>query len=562
MKQETVQRSSPSTKGGPADPLRDPILTKTVWDEIHNIFKIHFSTEMPFLHPPTFRILMRQGDLPLDLPISPTSNRHNRELLLLGILTLTARFHRELVAYHTQSLGQEHCPLAASEYYATKLAWAFEPSRGYLTNPSLESIQALLLLGYYEWSQGRGVEAWVYIGMAIRLAQAVGLECEGGIDDCTFHSSSGRERSNPEADDRESFIIEESRRRTLWSCLMMDRMLAAGKDRPMMIRVEKLRVGLPRWDDQFFFARKGQIYSLNRGGFGEDGPTQAENAVVNEGVLGRYIRLVEIFGRLCEWSYAGGRRTEKLPPWNKSTEFSRLRQHLEDFRTTLPPNLILMESNLSAYMGKRDATPYISMHTLHSLCLIMLHREYIPFLPLQCRRPEGPLDEPTFPKENFGTPVGFWEQSAEIMFKAARDLLDLIRICWDNNSLPETPLIRFAIWQAAYLCVYAAQFPHMDTRCQLLGLHEMNQPNGEASGCFPVNILSRLASRSKMADGYIQTFWKIRAYFQGINQFPGTPLRFSNGLEQYKLVERELRDFGRIHPGEDIIPSRLTPLIL
>jgi hypothetical protein len=118
MKQETVQRSSPSTKGGPADPLRDPILTKTVWDEIHNIFKIHFSTEMPFLHPPTFRILMRQGDLPLDLPISPTSNRHNRELLLLGILTLTARFHRELVAYHTQSLDQEHCPLAASEYYA------------------------------------------------------------------------------------------------------------------------------------------------------------------------------------------------------------------------------------------------------------------------------------------------------------------------------------------------------------------------------------------------------------------------------------------------------------
>jgi hypothetical protein len=88
-----VQRSSPLTKGGPVDSLRDLILTKTVWDKIYNIFKIHFLTEMPFLHPLTFRILMRQGDLSLDLLISPTLNRYNRELLLLGILTLTTRFH-------------------------------------------------------------------------------------------------------------------------------------------------------------------------------------------------------------------------------------------------------------------------------------------------------------------------------------------------------------------------------------------------------------------------------------------------------------------------------------
>ena len=156
------------------------------------------------------------------------------------------------------------------------------------------------------------------------------------------------------------------------------------------------------------------------------------------------------------------------PPWDPSTKFFKLRQELEDFYTALPSNLTLSEANLSAYIEQRNATTYASMHTLHSLCLIMLHREYIPFIPLRCQGPRGPLDEPTFPEEKYDIPEGFWEASAKRIFKAARDIIDIVRTCLDNNALPESPQIGFAVWQAAFVSLYAVHFQHMDQGRYLL----------------------------------------------------------------------------------------------
>jgi hypothetical protein len=428
------------------------------------------------------------------------------KLLLLGILTLTARFHPELVAYHTRPLAQQNHPLAASEYYATILATVLEASPGYLTNPSLQSIQALLMLGHYKWSQERDIEAREHVSRAIRLAESMGLEHDLDL-------SSSQERGKPEADDLEGIINEESRRRTMWSCFIMERMLANGENRPMMIRVEKLGVRLPCCDDQFLFARKVQT---------------------GEGVLSRYIYLVEIFGRLCDWSYPGGRTAEK----ERFTEFLKLRQDLEDFHKALPVDLMLVRSNLSAHMEMHNATTYVSMYVLHSLCLIILHREYAPHL---CQNPEPP-----FPTGQFETPVGFWEQSAEKMFEAARIVIDVIQTCWDNNRLPETPLIGFALWQAVCLCVYSAHFPCIDTRRHLLCLYQMNQPNGDFwPGGYTdpaVALLLRITSSSKMADGYISKIREMHAYFE-------------RAKDPYKLVESGLRECGGINPDGDAVLS-------
>ena len=178
----------------------------------------------------------------------------------------------------------------------------------------------------------------------------------------------------------------------------MDRMLAAGKYRPTMMNVDNLRVQLPCSDDQFLFVRNVKTGFLNPDWLDSDS-SEKDSTVNDDGVLSRFIRLVDIFGRLSEYSYAGGRRTEKQPPWNESTQFFRLRQQLKDFHDALPSNLTYTEANLSAHIEKRNATTYASLHTLYSLCLIMLHREYIPFIPIRCEKPIGPLDEPTFPED-------------------------------------------------------------------------------------------------------------------------------------------------------------------
>jgi hypothetical protein len=542
------------------DPLESPILTRRVWDEVYDIFKLHFSTEMPFLHPPTFRNRMRQASYPRD-PATSAADLQVGKLLLLGVLTLTARFHPDLVAHHANP-GKPNDPLRASEFYANALKTAFSPTGSNLTTPSVERVQALLMLGLYEWGQTRGLSAWVYVGIAIRLAQSMALAYE---DD--QHNRPSKAKSSTRTDPRSLAAREEAtekevRRRTLWSCFIMDRMLSAGKFRPNMMSVETLRVQLPCSDDQFLFVHNVQTGFLNTDWL--DNVSVQTDSANDDGVLSRYIRLVEIFGRFSEWSYAGGRRTEKQPPWNESTQFFKLRQELAEFHEALPSNLTFTEANLSAHIEKRQSTTYTSLHTLYSLCQIILHREYIPFIPLRCEQPQGPVDEPTFPKEKYEIPSGFWEDSADTIFRAARDIVEIVRTCQDCNALPESPQIGFAVWQAAFVCVYAAHFRHMDTN-NYLHPHE-GQANGDSgSGGYDavtVKILKDLIPRLKMAKGYVRSLKKMHDYFRDIkadytNRFQRKPYGWSGngGLEQYKLLEKELKEFGSLEDMDRNIPS-------
>lgn len=535
--------------------LESPVLTRKVWDEIYEIFKLHFSTEMPFLHPPTFRNRMRQASYPRDPAIAPAESQ-DAKALLFGVLTLTARFHPELVAHHSRP-GKPSDPLDASEYYATALKSAFGPTGAHLTSPSLDGIQALLMLALYEWGQTRGLSAWVYAGIAIRLAQSMGLAYEDDPDVRTLKPTF--RRVGPPLTEREEAIEKEVRRRTLWSCFVMDRMLSAGKYRPTMIAADKLRVQLPCTDDQFLFVHDVRTSFLNTDWMDGDVPAQP-NPTDDDGVLSRYLHLVEIFGRFSEWAYAGGRRTEKHPPWDSQTQFYKLHQELKAFHDALPSNLTFTEANLSAHIEKRNATTYASLHTLYSLCQIMLHREYIPFIALRCEKPQGPLDEPTFPKDKFQVPEGFWEESAQEMFKAARDIVELVRTCHDNNALPESPQVGFAIWQAAFVCVYAAHFEHMDTRYHLHEPQEPEQMNTVVKAnyydAFAVKLLKEMVPRLRMAGGYVKSLRKMHDYYQGVkndyyDRFKRKPLGWvGGGLEQYKMLEKELKEFGSLEDPE------------
>ena len=531
------------------DPLESPILTKKVWDEVYEIFKLHFSTEMPFLHPPTFRHRMRQASNPRDPSVAPADLQDGR-VLLLGVLTLTARFHPDLVAYHAQTAKFSNAQ-DASEFYATALKAAFGPTGFHLTSPSIDGVQALLMLGLYEWGQTRGLSAWVYVGIAMRLAQSMGLAYEDDNDTPPLRKSS--------TNIRELAIEKEVKRRTLWSCFIMDRMLSSGKYRPTMISVKQLKVQLPCSDDQFLFVRDVFTGFLHQ-------PAQSEENRNDDGILSWYIRLVEIFGRFSEWSCAGGRRTESLPPWDPSTQFYKLRRELGDFQRKLPSNMTLTEANLSAHIEKRNATTYASMHTLYSLCLIMLHREYIPFIPLRCENgPQGPLDDPVFPEDI--VPDGFWDDSAEALMKAAKDIVDIVRTCQDNNALPESPQIGFAVWQAAFVCVYAAHFQQMDVSQHLtVG---SDRSNGDFRKTVyadrTVNILRDLLPRLKMAKTYLRTISKMHDYFSKVTaeyqqRFKKKTKEIPSwgpggGLERYKELEKELKEFGSLQDLDKTMAS-------
>jgi hypothetical protein len=142
---------------------------------------------------------------------------------------------------------------------------------------------------------------------------------------------------------------------------------------------------------------------------------------------------------------------ERFPPWDPQSQRYQLHKMLETFRERLPRDLALTQANLSAHLSAGPPTPYILLHTTLLLCGIVLHRDYMPFLPLRCTKPQGPLDPPLFPADKYQTPPDWWEESAKDLFRSARDLINLLQTCKEWNVLVVTPLVGFAVYTAAFV---------------------------------------------------------------------------------------------------------------
>lgn len=145
------------------DPLETPLITYELWDAIFKLFTLHFSSDLPFLHEPTFFKRVQQE------PRSPET-----QILLLGILSLTARFIPQLVSYtgyptllpHRSGDPRPGEPLYASEIYARALEDRLDTVT--MSTPSLDTIQASLMLGLHQWGMRKCLRAWITIGSATR----------------------------------------------------------------------------------------------------------------------------------------------------------------------------------------------------------------------------------------------------------------------------------------------------------------------------------------------------------------------------------------------------------
>ncbi|KAB2574991.1 hypothetical protein BFW01_g12016 [Lasiodiplodia theobromae] len=641
----SIPGTSSSNRDSPhalVDALDPTILTPKVWTELFDIFQTHYSTDLPFLHPPTFLKPLRQSSLqssnsgfgdPASGPLPALS-----PLLLLAFLALTSRFHPQLVAYHSTSTSKQN-PQIAAEYYASacrnRIASMYGGDPGV---PDLQRIQAMLMLGLHEWGSCQGSKAWVTVGIAIRGAQLLGLQFEADLDDMPLARSTAmveearhlgvnvNQREYGLSSKGDAFIEQETRRRTFWSCFIMDRYLSSGKYRPQMLNIQDLRIQLPCSERAFLFGekvktlmlgeeihdvagrahiqhqRKASVMLGSKSGSPNGGtPVSSDRSPVtgtglgredeedgrwevgsDEGILSRFIKVLDLYGRIVKWSCSGGRRREQYPPWDERSTFSTLQRLHSRARDGLPRDMTLTSANISAHITSRTSTPFVLMHIVHLLSGMILNREYIPFIPLRSPKPQGPLDPPVFPSDEYTVPEGFWEQSARELFKSARDVIDLLRICQEWNVLVETPIVGFAAYTAAFTGVYAINFPWMDPHGYMCKGTQSRDPVKSETGDSPgaeaarkaLEIISQMRRALHMADGWFRTLKRVHVYYIRIKKdfrrnakamaslSPGAESLRSltlreggpgGGLEEYKLLEKSLREFGSLwDEGEDL----------
>ncbi|KAG0345261.1 hypothetical protein BG004_003841 [Podila humilis] len=99
-------------------------------------------------------------------------------------------------------------------------------------NSQMATVQALLLMSVQQMGFCESQRAWLYVGMAIRMAQDLGLNKE-----------------LPEHDRARNRLGSELRKRTWWSCYVVERLVCAGLGRPLTITPKDCQTSYPQHVD-------------------------------------------------------------------------------------------------------------------------------------------------------------------------------------------------------------------------------------------------------------------------------------------------------------------------
>ncbi|KAF1943257.1 hypothetical protein EJ02DRAFT_374124 [Clathrospora elynae] len=490
------------------DALESPLLTAQVWEELFGIYEKHFSIDFPFLQKKTFLSSVQQQQQQRQQQQQSSVTSHNAQAptpssilqpyppLLLAFLTQTARFHEKLVQ------EKNNDPIATAQFYAQ--ATRTQMGTDILDRkPTLEMTQTLLLLGYYEWTALQGTKGWMKITHAISIAIVLGYPY---IDDKKKVGAKENESRRGNAfkegeirlSEKDQVILRETRRRTFWSCCLMDCYLSWGRNRPPMLRKEHFQnIQLPCTDGAFEYGRKVQTrllgeddaaYSKRRAEWREsanrehDNQDEQRNRLANqpddvqwevgdlEGELTWYIKVVDVFGEIVKWSCDSGRRQEgKIPPWDQRTTFKKLEDKLKRLKANLPGHLQLTSENTGDRVFNGSGK-YVLIHAMYTMCFVWLYREYMATSPWTVTHPKGPIDEPLI--EDEPPDPRYWVNQAKDCWRACSDftnMLHTIESSWNgaessssHSNLVETPTVAFACFTVSICTIYCAMFPNMD----------------------------------------------------------------------------------------------------
>lgn len=97
--------------------------------------------------------------------------------------------------------------------------------------------------------------------------------------------------------------------------------------------------------------------------------------------------------------------------------------------------------------------------TLSEISVIVLYREYIPFIPPFFLELRGPIDPPLLTKD---APPGWWNEFSTRLFEAAVLITTLLSEMKEAKIPFMTPLVGYSAFSAASINVYLAAFPWVD----------------------------------------------------------------------------------------------------
>lgn len=292
------------------------------------------------------------------------------------------------------------------------------------------------MLTGHSWGAGEGRRAWVYLGMAVRMCQVLGIFEE-----------------NSSVQSRDAFITSEERRRTAWTCFLMDSLLSGGKGRDRMLSAEKMRIQLPCESDSFNFGEPVTCERID--GSLAEGPSLNPRGAL--GIVAYSMRVADVWGAVAKWAcstHSGNR-----PPWQPQSEFQYILSRLEVWKDSLPKRLQYDLFILRAHSVSNRGQAYCYMHCIYFMSVIFLYRSYLPEVEMQ--------------KARVGDPE--WDQwsawSSKKLVQVAEqvcEMLEEMRAFGLYFLRGLVPWIGFTIYTAVGTLLYFYHYPNIeDTPAQI-----------------------------------------------------------------------------------------------
>lgn len=234
-------------------------------------------------------------------------------------------------------------------------------------------------------------------------------------------------------------LARETRRRTMFSCLMVDRL--HGDPLNPKIQTEELSIQLPCRETAFDMPDRDEFT-----GFLEPGGRPIIKLRQElDSILRYFISMADLWGEVSRYIANGGPLST-----GPDARFCELAAKLRAFYFHLPSPFRWSDSGCHYYQHETQRTVgiYISLNLLLATSVISLYRELIPF-PLP--------NNPTGPIHTAVTRDGQW------LFRTAIHVIDeIFDFCRERPRLENMPMSKAALsaaWDAALMTLYAKNFP-------------------------------------------------------------------------------------------------------
>ena len=368
---------------------QDKLPSKELQQHLAEVFFDYvYGQSYHLLHKPSFMRKLAQDQVP--------------PVLMLAVCAMAARFSSH------PSIRTEPAFLRGDNWATASREIALRR----FDTPNITILIVYLILGLHEFGTCQGGRSWMFGGMAQRMAYALQLHRDLDHDP--------KDRSQPGKNEL-TFTDREIRRRTMWSCFLMDRFNSSGTDRPLFVGEQYIRAQLPI---------KEQYYNMEITGPTEDlegnvphpvdsGTGQMSNARDNMGVAAYLVRLVSIWGRLIAYLNLGGKERDQHPMWHDESKFQGIRRATEEWKETLPESLQYSTENLQNHASEKIANQFLFLHIVYNQILLFMNRFALPN--------SGAL--PALPKD---MPEDFVSEATRTALEAANQISLLIHEASDH----------------------------------------------------------------------------------------------------------------------------------